>query len=296
MINQIFNVVSERPMILGECPLWDVDQGLLYWIDITACEVHRFDPESKFFTVWPLPSEPGCICLRRAGGLVVAMRSQIAILNTDNGDLYKIKDAPYDHKMFRFNDGRCDRNGRLWTGTLVDSRSNPDGSLYCLDRGKLRDFHRPVTVSNGIAFSPDSTTLYHSDTPSHKIFHCYFDAATGELGSSEIFKEFSSVRDEFYLGRPDGAAVDIEGGYWVAMYEGGCILRLSPTGTLLNKISVPMMCPTMIAFGGVDLKTLYITSSSQKREREEFSKFPFTGFVISTKVDVKGCSEFYYRD
>lgn len=296
MTNRKFDVISDHPMVLGECPLWDGNLGILYWIDITPREVHCFHLSSKTHTVWSLPSEPGCICIRKSGGLIVAMRTHIAFLDTENGTLQKIVDAPYDPNKFRFNDGRCDSYGRLWTGTLVDSRSNPDGRLFSLDHGILREFNCPVTVSNGIAFNPDSSTLYHSDTAAHKIL-CYpFNISKGELGSPHIFKEFSSIKNSTYLGRPDGAAVDTEGAYWVAMYEGGCILRLSSSGEILQKIPVPMMCPTMVAFGGCDLKTLFITSASQKRSSDELLKLPLSGFVISTKVDVMGKNEYSYCD
>ena len=283
-------------MILGECPLWDAKLGVLYWIDITTCEVHRFNLANKFFTSWILPSEPGCICLRESGGLVVAMRTYIAILNTDNGTLHKIVDSPYDASKLRFNDGRCDSKGRLWTGTLVDSRLNPDGRLFSLDHGILREFYCPVTVSNGIAFSPDSLTLYHTDTAAHQILSYPFDVLKGVLGTPHIFKEFSPIKNNNYLGRPDGAAVDTEGAYWVAMYEGGCILRLSPTGEILDKIAVPMKCPTMVTFGGADFKTLFITSASHKRSRDELLNLPLSGFVVSTKVDVMGRNEYSYLD
>ena len=296
MTNRNFALISQRPMILGECPLWDPHLRLLYWIDITACEVHCFNPTLQVYTVWLLPSEPGCICLRQSGGLVVAMRTHIAILNTHNGKLLKIADAPYDPSKFRFNDGRCDAYGRLWIGSLVDSRSKPDGSLFCLDRGLLKDLRCPVTVSNGIAFSPDSTTFFHSDTAAHTIFRYPFDLSSGSIGTSQIFKVFSSQKNDSYVGRPDGAAVDVDGAYWVAMYEGGCILRLSSSGEILTKITVPMMCPTMVAFGGVDLKTLYITGATQKRNMEELTRFPLSGFVISTDVDVKGVQENSYID
>lgn len=296
MDNRKFDLISDSPMILGECPLWDPELSVLYWIDITACEVHSFDITNQAFTVWPLPSEPGCICLRKSGGLIVAMRSYIAILNTDTGALHKIVDAPYDPNKFRFNDGRCDSRGRFWTGTLIDSRLTPTGRLFSLDHGKLREYDCPVTVSNGIAFSPDSSTLYHADTAAHKILRYRFDVITGNLSSPQTFKEFSQTKNNIYLGRPDGATVDSEGAYWVAMYEGGCILRLSPYGDVLDKILVPMMCPTMVAFGGPDLKTLFITSASQKRSNDELVKFPFSGYVISTQVEVVGIQEYAYQD
>lgn len=276
-------------MLLGESPLWDPDDEALYWIDIAGMAVHRFHTDSKVHHSWPLPAEPGCIARRAGGGLVVAMRSGISVLDTTNGSLTPLVDAPYDTRRMRFNDGRCDARGRLWTGTLYDPRDKPAGSLFCLERGVLRDVENPVTVSNGVAFSIDYRTLYHADTTAHRIAAYDFDLASGRLGNSRILKQFSTDRSSNnYGGRPDGAAVDSENAYWCAMYEGGRILRLSPNGDVLKEITLPAKCPTMIAFGGTDLRTLYITTARHNRSDTELQQFPLSGRVLSLRVDVQG--------
>lgn len=281
-------------MLLGECPLWHPEEAALYWIDIAGRSVHRFHLESKTHTNWPVPSEPGCIALRASGGLVVAMRSGIATLSTADGCLTRLLDAPYDVTRMRFNDGRCDAMGRLWLGTLYDPRDKPAGSLFCLDHGNLRDVGHPVTVSNGVAFSVDNRTLYHADTSAHTISAYEFDVATGRVGTRRLFKQFSMDRSHEYGGRPDGAAVDSEDAYWCAMYEGGRILRISPHGDILDEIVLPVKCPTMVAFGGHDLRTLYITTARHNRGPAELNQYPRSGCVLYIRVDVPGRAESMY--
>jgi len=291
MNSATLQTISDKPMLLGECPLWHPEESALYWIDISAHAVYRYDPTTHQQTHWTLPSEPGCIAWHRDGGLVVAMRSGVARFNTSTGQLQTLAAAPYDTNALRFNDGRCDAAGRLWTGTLVDARDKPSGRLYQFAHGDFSEFNHPVTVSNGIAFSPDSSTMYHADTAAHRINAYDFDLATGTPSNGRLFKSFSSDKSAGYSGRPDGAAVDSEGAYWIAMYEGGQLLRIGPDGTLLQTISLPMMCPTMMAFGGDDLKTLFITSASQKRTHEELEQLPLSGYVVSIKLDVAGLFE-----
>ncbi|WP_414691330.1 SMP-30/gluconolactonase/LRE family protein [Noviherbaspirillum sp.] len=287
-------VLFDTPMLLGECPVWHPEESALYWIDIVGTAVHRFVPGTGKHDSWALPSEPGCIARCASGGLIVAMRSGLSMLDTRNGGLHHVADAPYDSTRIRFNDGRCDAAGRLWTGTLYDPRDQPGGSLYCIERGTIRDAGKPVTVSNGVAFSIDNRTLYHTDTTAHRIMAYDFDLATGSVGNGRVFKQFSTDKSHNYGGRPDGAAVDSEDAYWCAMYEGGRLLRLAPSGEVLQEITLPVRCPTMIAFGGDDLRTLYITTVSNKRPADELAAHPLSGYVLSLRVDVPGRIETPY--
>ena len=287
-------VLFDDPMQLGECPLWHAGEEALYWIDIAGFAVHRLHPASGAHCAWPLPSEPGCIAHCAGGGLIVAMRSGLALLDTGNGSLMPLMDAPYDTSTTRFNDGRCDAAGRLWTGTLYEPRDRPLGSLFCVERGVIRNIGNPVTVSNGVAFSIDNRTLYHTDTSAHVINAYDFDVATGHVGSGRIFTQFSTDKSQNYGGRPDGAAVDSEDAYWCAMYEGGRILRLSPSGEVLREIRLPLRCPTMIAFGGPDLRTLYVTSVRHNRPQAELAQYPLSGCVLALQVDVPGRLETDY--
>jgi len=281
-------------MQVGESPFWHPEQASLYWVDIVGKAVHRFHPQSQQHQQWDLPSEPGCIVPCASTDVLIAMRSGIVILDTEGGALSMIAEAPYDTKKMRFNDGRCDAFGRLWVGTLYEPRDQALGGLFCLERGQIRDTGKRVTVSNGIAFSQDHRTLYHADTTAHRITAYPFDLERGQLGEGRLFHQFSTDKLHNYGGRPDGAAVDSEGAYWCAMFEGGRIVRFSPSGELLREIHLPVRCPTMIAFGGADLRTLYITSACHHRSVTELAQHPLSGCVLSVQVDVAGCIEHAY--
>ena len=282
----------ETPMLLGECPLWHVAHAALYWVDIPGKAVHRLVPASGAHSTWPMPSEPGCIALNK-DGVLVALRTGLAMLDTVSGALTPMADAPYDTTKIRFNDGRCDAAGRFWVGSIFEPRDRQGATLYSVTRGVLHDHQQPATVSNGVAFSPDNRTLYRSDTTSHTIFAYEFDLEKGALGARRVLREFSQDKSNNYGGRPDGASVDCEGNYWVAMFEGARVLQLSPQGEILREIALPARCPTMLAFGGPDLRTLYITTA-RNRPEAEIAQYPLSGCVLTLEVDVAGLPEHAY--
>lgn len=294
MSTSVIRPLLDTPMLLGESPLWHPVESALYWIDIAGHAVHRYRPADAAHRKWELPSEPGCIAYSSDGRILVAMRSGLAMLDPATGSVDGLAPPPYDPSVIRFNDGRCDARGRLWAGTLYDPRDRQGGSLFCIERGLCRDAGHPVTVSNGVAFSPDQRTLYHADTTAHRITAYDYDVSTGMVGGGRMLKEFSSDKSAGYGGRPDGAAVDSEGAYWCAMYEGARLLRLSPSGEVLRDIELPVRCPTMLAFGGDQLRTLYITTVSHKRSSEELARHPLSGYVLEMEVDVPGLAEHAY--
>lgn len=295
MSDDTISAAFPTPMKLGESPFWHPEEHVLYWADIPGQAVHRLDVVTSAHRMWPMPSEPGCIAPCAGGGAIVALRTGLARLDVETGALVPVADAPYDTTRMRFNDGRCDALGRLWVGTLYEPRDQAAAPLYRVEHGTLVDSGRRATVSNGVAFSPDNRRLYHADTTSHRIFACDFDLASGTIGEERLFQSFSMERGPSYGGRPDGAAVDSEGAYWCAMFEGGRILRFSPDGELLREIALPARCPTMIAFGDADLKTLYITTASNNRPAEELARYPLSGCVLKLRVDVAGRPEHAYR-
>ncbi|MDB5759304.1 MAG: putative gluconolactonase with senescence marker, partial [Burkholderia sp.] len=264
------------------------------WVDIDGFAIHRLHPASGVHNCWDMPSEPSALGLAAGGGLVVALREGLAHFDSANGIYTPIAPAPYDTTKVRFNDGRVDAAGRFWIGTMYEPRDRPDAVLYALEHGALRDSGNRATVSNGVAFSPDMRTLYHSDTTSYRISAYDYDVATGAIGSGRLLHQFSSERGPDYGGRPDGAAVDSQGNYWCAMYEGGRLLQLSSAGAILREILLPVRCPTMMAFGGSDLRTLYITTVSSKRSEEELAACPLSGCLLSLRVDVAGQAEHPY--
>jgi sugar lactone lactonase YvrE len=253
--------------------------------------VHRFDPREARHDAWDWATEPGCIAPFAGGGLLVASRDGLWRFDPSRDGRSKLCDAPYDTASERFNDGKADPQGRLWVGTIDETRQ-PRAALYRWSRGRLERMFDGATTSNGLGWSPDGRTLYWSDTPRHEVFAFDFDGAVGSLSARRSFARFAPREPEApadrYGGRPDGAAVDAEGAYWSAMYEGGRLVRIAPDGRVLGELPLPARCPTMACFGDADLRTLYVTTARAKRPADELARTPLAGCVLRLRVDVPG--------
>ena len=282
-----FRCVLDIRASLGECPVWSVAEQVLYWVDINAPSLNRFDPATGRNTAMAMPESIGCFALRRAGGFVVALRSGFWLARQDGTLDRKVAAAPYDPAHHRFNDGRCDPQGRLLAGSMNESRDAATGGLYRLDPDfALTPLLSGMTISNGLAFSPDGRTMYHTDTNTQTVNGYAYDAVSATPSRPRVLVRFTEEGD-----RPDGAAVDRDGCYWTALYRGGKVKRIAPDGRVLAEYAVPAMCPTMCAFGGPDLKTLYVTSARQKREGDELARLPQSGGLFAMTVDVPGLPE-----
>ena len=279
------------PSLLGESPLWHPDEHVLYWVDIPGLQLNRFDPRTGHHTAWHFASEPACIAPLLGGGLLLAMRDGLWRFDPASGDRSLVARPPYDPAAQRFNDGKADAQGRFWVGTIDDKRE-PHAALYCLAGGALERMADGIAASNGLAFSPDGRTLLWADTKGHRVQAFDVDGSDGSLSRQRLLVQFP-LRDAAapisgYGGRPDGAAMDSEGAYWVAMFEGQRLLRLAPDGAVLATLQLPVRCPTMPCFGGPDLKTLYITTARDKRPADELAAQPLAGCVLQCRVDVPG--------
>ena len=271
---------------LGECPRWDEKEQVLYWLDINAGELHKFDPATGQDEFLTFDEEIGCLSLREKGGFLLATRSGFYTLDAWNTDKTFIADPEADMDKNRFNDGRSDACGRMFAGSVYPPKDYGGASIYSLSpEGKVNKWVEGLLTANGIAFSPDNTKFYYADTPTHSIQQCDYDLETGTPSNCRLFHQFPLGN-----GRPDGAAVDSEGFYWTALYEGGRVVRLNPQGDIVQEIPVPARCPTMVAFGDADLKTLYITSVGNRSE-EELREFPDSGSLFKVRVDVAGLPE-----
>ncbi len=272
---------------LGECPVWSTAEQVLYWVDINAPSLNRFDPATGRNTVMAMPEAIGCFALRQRGGFIVALRGGIWLARADGVLERRIAVAPYDAATHRFNDGRCDARGRFFAGSMNEKRDANSAALWRVDA----DHHvtcvlDTLMISNGLAWSPDGRTMYHADTPTHTVRAFAFDAGSGTPSAPRIFAQWTGETD-----RPDGGTVDSAGNYWTAFYRGGKILQISPAGVTLAEYPVPAMCPTMCAFGGPDLRTLYVTSARQLRDDDELARLPQSGGVFSMRVDIPGLPE-----
>ena len=290
MNTELIHAVTE-PCLLGESPFWHPVEQALYWCDIAAHQLHRLDPVSGASKRWQLDAEVACCAPVLGGGLLLGMRDGLWRFDPASGERELLAAPPYDPAEQRFNDGKCDPQGRFWVGT-IDDRRQPAAALYRWAGGRLDRCAEGITTSNGLAWSLDGHTMYWSDTKAHRIHAFDFDITDGSLSRQRVFAQFEQRVDgqslADYGGRPDGAAVDAEGCYWVGMYEGQRLLRLAPDGALLGTLELPVRCPTMPCFGGADLKTLYITTARQGRPEAELQDQPMAGCVLAVRVDVPG--------
>lgn len=288
----VIRVAVAAPSLLGESPLWHPGEQVLYYCDIPGHSVQRFDPVSQTLAQWSFDSEPGSLAPLLGGGLLLAMRDGLWRFDTTTGQRSQLAEPPYEPAKERFNDGKCDPQGRFWVGTIYEPRDPALAALYCFSAGKLARRQGDITVSNGLAWSPNGRTMYWSDTTAHTIYAFDFDPASGGLANQRVFASFPVKQAgqslDRYGGRPDGAAVDAEGCYWVAMFEGQRVLRLSPQGEVLRELRLPVRCATMPCFGGADLKTLYITTARENRPQAELEAQPLAGCVLALQVDVPG--------
>ncbi len=291
--------ITPEPDQLGESPFWHAQEQRLYWVDIPGQRVARVTVDGLkaqgAVEYWPLSEDPGCIAPVEGGGLVLALRSGIYLARAWGGPLHKLADAPYDTARLRFNDGKCDAQGRFWAGSLYEPKDQALGVLYMLDARGLHPMMDGVTTANGLAWSPDGRTAYWADTAAHSVRAFDFDPATGRLSGARLFHQRAPKpalwvwgSDVPYGGRPDGAVVDADGCYWSAQYEGQRLLRLSPAGEVLAEVPTPVPCPTMPCWGGPDLKTLFITTSRQGRSPQELAQHPDAGCVFAMRVAVPG--------
>lgn len=286
------DVLCELRDSVGESPLWSMAEQALYWVDIEGRSIRRFEWGSQRVQSWACGERVGCIALHRDGGLVAAMETGIfhVRLQADGGvsaDL--LVAARHGRDGMRFNDGRCDRAGRFWAGTMVRDMSlaAPAGVLLRLDASaRLSDpLVDELITPNGLAFSPDGRTMYLSDShPSvQRVWAFDLDAD----GTPTRRREFVDMN--LHPGRPDGAAVDAQGAYWICANDAGLVHRFLPDGRLDRSLRVPVAKPSMCAFGGPGLDWLFITSIRPAGLPADASvQAELAGAVFVTRTGVPG--------
>lgn len=273
--------------LLGESPVWCQADKVLYWVDIKRPAIHRFDPATRSCKTWPMPEDVGCLALRQRGGGIAALRSGLASINFHTGEVCKFPGPTMETPDVRFNDGRCDRRGRFWVGTVHEKRHVGAAALFRFDPdGQCSKMIGGVTVSNGLAWSPDNLTMYFADSWAHTIFSFDFDLDSGTAHNQRIFAELPHAS-----GVPDGATVDAEGFMWSANFDGGCLTRYAPNGSIDRVIRTPVRRPTSCAFGGEDLSILYVTSASLNLTDKQLLEEPLAGSLFAVDAGVKGLPE-----
>ncbi len=264
---------------LGESPRWHAGERRLDWVDIARGELHRFDPETGDDEHRSFAQPVGCFAFRNGGGWLLAMKDGFALL-----DAWEAEPVPFGEQVlagrddYRFNDGRTDPWGRFWAGSVDTTKQTGEAALYRLDPdGEISWIEGEMLTCNGAAFNSDGTRFTHANTPSHALR--VYDVVDRKLVNRRTFHQWPIGE-----GRPDGGSFDEASCYWTALFDGGRVARLSPDGEVIEEVALPVSRPTMIAFGGEDRRTAYVTTAHREGE-------PQSGGIFSFRVAVPGVPE-----
>lgn len=263
-------------------------EQMLYWTDIQGLRIHQYSPASGQVDSWTTSSEPGSIGLTHdAGKLLVGLRDGFGLFETVTQSCEIIAMCEDAGPQVRLNDGKMDRAGRYWCGSMSDPDREPVGMLYQLTAdGRCETRRYGITVPNAICWSPNNTVMYFADTPTQQILAFDYDIASGEIENERVFVQVPEER-----GRPDGATVDAEGFLWSACIFGGRLARYDPDGKLEREVHLPVAQPTCCAFGGADLDTLYISTATIHMSTKERAENPMAGCLLACQPGVKGIAE-----
>lgn len=267
---------------LGEGPLWSARERALWFVDIKGRKIYRYEAGTRSTLSWRTPEEVGFIVAARHGQFICGLQSGLYKFEPVSGAFELIVRVDADRPHNRLNDAHVDATGRLWFGTMDNGETDPTGTLYRFDASRLERCDDGYVITNGPATSPDGRTLYHIDTLKREIYAFDLD----KDGTPSGRRIFARVADAD--GYPDGPTVDVEGCVWVALFGGWGVNRYSPKGELLGKISLPVANCTKPAFGGDDLRTLYVTTAWQGLTDEQRAKQKLAGGLFAGRVATPG--------
>jgi sugar lactone lactonase YvrE len=281
--------VLSAKAIIGEGPMWSVKEQCLYWADIPGKKLHIFTPRDGKNQTYELPDLVTTISPRKNGGLLLTLRSTFAFYDPKTGELETLAQPEPDRPGNRFNDGKCDRQGRLWAGTMGDVEwDSPIGNLYRFDTSlKPVRVEEAIACSNGLGWSPDNKTFYFSESFRYRIFAYDFDAATGNISNRRIFATLNDKNGAF----PDGLTVDAEGFVWSAQPVFGRLVRYDPAGKIERIIELPVSRGTSVMFGGENLDVLYVTTMRGALTEEQLAEEPLAGSLLALRPGVRGIAE-----
>jgi len=295
--NIILNELRAAPVSnhLGENPVWCAAEQCLYWINCEKePELHRWSPATNELTQWPMPERIGGVAVKQNGGLLVVLASGIYDFDCNSGSLTLRVNSPLPEHV-KLHECCCDRQGRLWVGAYDHSFSptnrNPAGGAYFrLDGNALTPVIDKINVANGLAFSPDGKTLYAADSGTKKIHAYDLDPASGDVSGKRLFLDIPTG-----IGFLDGATVDADGGYWLALMYGNKLHRYLPDGTLDNVLALPFSSPTKAVFGGAELDTLFIATTKMQLGPDTPPGFELNGPLYALKTAYKGLEDTHLR-
>jgi sugar lactone lactonase YvrE len=289
---QPWRLVLRRPSITGESPAWCERAARLYWVDVQEPALHRLDPETGVDESWTMPAWIGSLALgdgSAEGSILVGLRTGVYRFDLAAGSLLLVAPAPFDVRRFFLNDGKCDRAGRFWVGPMrhmlppqVGEHGPAKGPLWRLDGDRLVACGKESALSNGLAWSPDGRTMYHSHTQTGEIYAWDYDPDAGEMSRGRLFARVDGPPG------PDGAEVDRDGFYWSAINGQGKLMRFDPDGRVERELRLPFKFPTMVAFGEPDLRTLFVTSGRWAIADKDAADYPLDGSIIALEAPVPG--------
>ena len=283
MTRSQFELVVDARAIVGESPRWDPRVNRLWWVDIPRGELHGFELATGLDSIhYRVNGSLSCVALRKGGGLLLACTDRLLSID-DDGVLIAEIPLPIDVSAARLNDGACDINGRFYVGSLSLNRTLGSAQLFRVERDLSIFVELPeVTISNGLAFTPDGRTAYYVDTPTMRIDVFDVNPEDGSLSRRRPLIELEGP------GRPDGLTLDSEGGIWVALWMGSEVRRYTPDGRLDRRLTLPVSKVTSCAFGGSDLSTLFVTTASQDLTDEERNVQPLAGGLFAADIGFSG--------
>lgn len=283
--------VAEVRAELGESPVWDERKGVLYFVDITRGKIHVLLQNGDTETVYQSAARIGALALTDKGNLIFTEDTCVALLKPRSGEVSYISPAIHDSTGSRFNDGACDPQGRFVTGLMYEGPVRYPGALYrftCSNETLL--IQQDIALPNGLAWSEDGNTFYFVDSIACSIFQASYTAE----GIPENVRLF--IRTPTGLGRPDGIALDREGGLWVCQFNGGCLLRYDRNGCLSDRVVMPVPRPTSCCFGGENLETLFITTARFAMSEQELIQYPDAGDLYAFKPGIAGNSKYRFKE
>jgi sugar lactone lactonase YvrE len=278
--------VLKAEAVVGESPVWCVQEEALYWVDITGQKIHRFHPAAGANDTFRLPQPVTCVALRQRGGLLATLRKDFAFFDPRTEALRVLARVEEDKPDNRFNGGKCDRQGRFWAGTMNGKHWDaPSGSLYRLDAGlRVTRAQTECVCANGLDWSPDGRVLYFTESFVYSIFAYDFDAVTGEIANRRLFASVDKDSGAF----PDGLTVDAEGGVWSVHNAVGRVVRYTPAGKIDRVVQLPVPRPCGCAFGGEKLDVLYVTTARETMTADQLAKAPLSGSLFAVTPGVRG--------
>ncbi|MBZ9845945.1 MULTISPECIES: SMP-30/gluconolactonase/LRE family protein [unclassified Mesorhizobium] len=272
---------------LGEVPVWDVAEQALYWVDIESKRLRRFDHATGQVREWHFPERIGSFALRERGGLVCAFESGLAFFDPATEKIDWIARPEAHIPTNRFNDGKCDRKGRFWAGTMDDNLKDHSASLYRLDPDlQVTRLVGGICISNSLVWSLDNSIFYFADTPENAIYAYDYDHNAGTIANRRLF---ASTAEQ--PGTPDGSTIDEHGYLWNAQWGGWRLVRYAPDGSIDRIVELPVQRPSSCMFGGPDLATLYVTTAIWDSNEADLRAQPLAGSLLALDVGVRGVPE-----